>query len=297
MADHFFKRMTERGSATQLACLRIIFGIYIFWLLLFPGNLQIFEVLPALPLDKNQVHFFMVPAVISDLFINHNLLIIRVGIVAAVFMVLGLFTTIASWVTALCFIATHYTLFKFSYYHNEWPYLWLPLIILAIARCGDKLSLDAWLKQRKTSVSLDYSSNAYRWPVEIIIAFFASLYFCAGFAKLVPIESGIKWLGGVPIQWLFATRLFDSPVYWFTGKPLFDYTILWPFTFFAITTVIVELSAGVIWFSRKYYLWGLGAILSLHLGIYIFTGMPGFFYTYLLFCFVFIPTRFFKRFD
>ena len=295
MKDHFFNRITASGSATQLACIRIIFGIYVFWLLLFPGNLQVIDELPALPL--NHVHFFIVPESVSGLFVEHNLLIIKIGVVAAALMVVGLFTTTASWITTFCFIATHYTLFKITYYHNEWPYLWLPLVILAIGRCADKLSLDAWLKNKKNSTLTDYSSNAYRWPVEIIIAFFASLYFCAGFAKLVPIESGIKWLSGVPIQWLFATRLFDSPVYWFMSRPLFDYTVLWPFTFIAISAVIIELSAGIIWFSRRYYLWGLGAILSLHLGIYIFTGMPGFFHTYLLFCLVFIPTRFFKRFD
>jgi uncharacterized membrane protein YphA (DoxX/SURF4 family) len=295
MTDHFFKRMTEQGSATQLAFVRIVFGLYVFWLLAVPGNLQIFEVLPVEPFEK--VHFFMLPNVVSDLMIEHNMLVIRVGLIAAACMVVGLFTAISSWITAFCFIATHYTLFKFTYYHNEWPYLWLPLIVLAIARCGDKFSIDAWFKRRRSPMSFDPQSNAYRWPIEVIIAFFASIYFCAGVAKLIPLSSGIQWLKGIPIQWLVATRFFDSPAYWVTGQPLFDYTILWPFTILSVSAIIVELSAGLIWISRKYFPWCLGIIFSLHLGIYFLAGMPGFFQTYFIFCFVFIPAGVFSRFD
>lgn len=295
MTDHIFKRLVQQGSATQLGCVRIVFGLYILWLLAVPGNLQVLDILDPEPFEK--VHFFMLPDAISDMMIEYNAMIIKVGIASAALMVFGLFTATSTGITAFCFIATHYTLFKLTYYHNEWPYLWLPLVVLAISRCGDKLSMDAWLYGRRKKEIRNYQSNAYRWPIEVLIAFFASIYFCAGYAKLVPISNGWNWLSGVPIQWLVSTRFFDSPTYWILGKPMFDYTILWPFTLLSISAIIVELSAGLIWFTRKAYIPCLLIILSLHLGIYLLAGMPGFFQTYFIFCFVFIPTRFFSRYD
>ena len=60
----------------------------------------------------------------------------------------------------------------------------------------------------------------------------------------------------------------------FEGTP-FDYTILWPFTLLSVITVILETGCVLVWFTDRYRLLVIAAILSMHFGIYLM-GIPGF---------------------
>jgi hypothetical protein len=280
-------RLSEPASPRKLALFRIALGLYVaflytsasWWLLLEIGG------------RPNRLTNTALPAP-AEAFLDAHLAgpaVVVTG-VGAVFLALGACTRIAGWVTFAGFVVSHHYYYRHTHYHDEWPYLWLFLLVMAMAPCADVWSFDAWRRARRSRSKSVAWSLAYRWPIEAMIGWFALVYTAAGIAKLMPLRKGLEWLDGPTVHRLVGMRYFDSPVHWLFGRPAFDYALSWPFTAMALATVVVECGAVVLLFSRRSYPWVYSAIVCMHLVIYL-AGVPGFLATSLLSGLLFVPSH------
>lgn len=119
-------------------------------------------------------------------------------VVALVLSAIGLFTRAA---TAAAFALGFYLLAlgnNFGKIGHGDQALALTLLILALSRCGDALSADAWLagwrRRRRGEPALPppRPSGEYRWPIRMVWLLMALIFCAAGASKLV--RSGFAWI-------------------------------------------------------------------------------------------------------
>lgn len=268
------ERLALPGSARHLALVRMLLGL----------NLLIVYSSGAIPLaldvgygPGDQAQTWVPPIVelwAQWNFIRQACVIVQIG---AVMMMVGFQTRLATWVTLAAFLLTQSHYYRQLYFHDSWPYYTVPLLILGLSRTADAWSLDAWLLQRlKWPLARSpLGPNVYRWPVEIIVVWWTILYVGAGVSKMMPLRKGWVWLNGDAVRFMIVDRYFDSPIYWTLGRPLFDYDQRWLFSLAAVATVIVEVGAIGVLFSRRLQLPIVLAVAGLHVGIYLF-GVSGF---------------------
>jgi HTTM domain len=120
---------------------------------------------------------------------------------AAVAMSLGLVTRLA---TTTTFAIVAYNLFlSTTHFHNNRAYLAIVLGLLAVAPCGQELSVDAWLRRRRGRPALDPSAPA--WPLWLLRFECAAIYGASGLSKLVDPD----WFGGT-VTWQRVVRARDQ---------------------------------------------------------------------------------------
>jgi predicted DCC family thiol-disulfide oxidoreductase YuxK len=107
---------------------------------------------------------------------------------------IGLFTRISAWVTAIVGL---YALGIPQFFGNVGHYhhlVWIPAV-LALSRCGDYLSVDAifaaWKRADRGVVEPPSASNAYALPLRIVWLIIGSVYFFPGVRKFW--VSGFDW--------------------------------------------------------------------------------------------------------
>ena len=117
-----------------------------------------------------------------------------VGILALV----GLFTrlslilfTAGTWI----FVAH---LFSYGDKHHTEALLAIFLLLLALAPSGERLSVDAALRRRRTGIEGAETSELAIWPLKLIHVLLGLTYFTAGAAKMA--HSGIRWMNGYTLQ-------------------------------------------------------------------------------------------------
>ena len=84
-------------------------------------------------------------------------------------------------------------------------------LILGVSRCGDVLSVDAWIRRRRGR-ELAGSPDEYGWPVRLICAFLSIIFFAAGVAKIR--------FGGFP-DWMLSDTIRHAILqggYWYTSR-------------------------------------------------------------------------------
>lgn len=228
------------------------------------------------------------PLGLEKLATAHVGLLARLGFVAALFGVFGLLSRLALALTAVCFFLTQDVWFRMSLFHDDWLYFNAYLLILACSPCADAWSLDrVWRRQRGQPPVQGNASH--RLAIELMALWFAGVYVAAGLAKLFPLVKVWGWLSGARAQSFAIEFMLDSPVYWITEAPLFDYaTTRWPFALGAVFTIVTELGAASLVLTTRYRWLVLPAILALHLSVMMF-GIPGFLQTALIAMTVFVP--------
>jgi hypothetical protein len=276
------------GSALQLALIRLLVAVHLVTVFTSPA-LPLLARIGGAPHPMAGTH---VPRALEALLSwQHVLWIAHVGAVAAVAMALGVATRLAVGVVLVAFLITQNYWFRATVFHDDWLYFVFPLMVLLFSRCSDRLSVDALLR-RKPPLAGD-ARAAYRWPVELIVAWFAFLYVAAGLAKLLPLRKGVLWLSGRSVQHFATEFLHDSPVYWVLGRSAFDHCILWPFTLASVATVALELGAGALPFLSKARPLLFLALLGMHASIWSL-GIPGFVQIALTFSAAMLPARLFR---
>ena len=267
-ADWLGERLSRPGSALHLALVRIAFALHALAVL----------TSPALPLIRRVTdrpllltHTMVPPGIERWLVAGDHLdLVIAVGVTAAVCVAVGAATRLMLWLLLAAFVLTQNYFFRHSLFHDDWLYFDFYLLVLCVSPCADRLAIDRLLRPAPPR-----APNAHRWPVELMIGWFALVYVGAAVAKLTPLAKGVVWLSGGSLQHFAGHFLLDSPIYWVLKRPLFDFSLRWPFCIGSIVCVVVELSAILLVVTRRWDAWVVSAIVAMHLVIALL-GIPGF---------------------
>jgi hypothetical protein len=104
----------------------------------------------------------------------------------------GLFTR---WVTAIAFPLTLYLIglpYNFGKVQHATAVIVFAALILALSRCGDALSIDAWRRAPRGRPQRMPPSPEYRWPIRMVWLLMAVVFFTAGATKLR--RGGLEWV-------------------------------------------------------------------------------------------------------
>ncbi len=129
-------------------------------------------------------------------------------------------------------------------YHSDAVIVFM-LGALALSRCGDKWSVDAWVRQRGRSVEPP-PSGEYRWPIRVAWLLWVLLYAAAGISKIR--NGGLDWVFSDSFRnILLAHHYTHTPlVGW--GIVLAEYP--WVCTLLAGGTIFIETLTPMALFSR-----------------------------------------------
>jgi hypothetical protein len=166
-------------------------------------------------------------------------------------------------------------------YHSDAVIVFM-LGALALSRCGDKWSVDAWVRQRGRSAEPP-PSGEYRWPIRVAWLLVVLLYFAAGISKIR--NGGLPWVFSDSFRNILLAHHYTHtpPVSW--GILLAEYP--WVCTVLAGGTVLIETLTPTALFSR-YARWIIIPSLGLmQLGIWLLLGVS--FASYLLVFLFWVP--------
>lgn len=124
----------------------------------------------------------------------------------------------------------------------------LILLILALSRCGDVLSIDALFRRRRSSSSerLPLESGEYRWPIRAVWLVISMVFFNSAIAKLR--KSGLDWALSENLAVLMVRlNYFNKPV---TDWGLRLANIPWFGHGMGLSAILVELCFPLVLFSR-----------------------------------------------
>jgi hypothetical protein len=145
--------------------------------------------------------------------------------------------------------------------------------ILAVSRCGDAFSLDAWLRRKRADAPRVAPSPEYAWPVRLIQVALALLFFAAGLAKLR--YGGLDWILSDQLRWVLLRS-------WHHGASTDPWTDLAPWLVrydfvvhgLAAATVAIELAYPLALTGRRAAAVAVPLALLLLLGIRLVQGPP-----------------------
>lgn len=286
--ENILSRMEKPGSAHQLAFFRIILGLQIFY----SSGSRLFQLSDYVATKDGTRNIF--PDILNQLIDSTAVPYLQmITQVLSIFLLMGLLTKYILPILSISFLC----LFSFYYARNNapnaWLYIWFPLLLMNFTRCSDVLSLDKYLRLIKPQTNL--ISNVYRWPLEVVAAWFAYIYVAAGIAKVLPLYKGLSWLQGGTIQEIMYNRFLDSNYFYVFGKPLFDYTEhYWIFGMLSVASIIIEFICIMILFTHRFH----GLIIALVLGMHFFlylNGVLGFMQLALVLSIALINPLFFEK--
>ncbi len=263
--ENILSRMERPGSAHQLALFRILLGLQI----CYSSGSRLFQLSDYVSIPAGTKNIF--PDSLNQFIDSTTVPYLQmITLVLSIFLLMGLLTKYILPVLSISF------LFLYSFYYannnapNPWLYIWFPLLLLNFTRCSDVLSLDKYfrlLKQQTHSLS-----NVYRWPIEVVAAWFAYIYVAAGIAKLLPLYKGWRWMQGGTSQEIMYNRFLDSNYFYLFANPLFDYTEhSWIFGILSVASIFIEFICIMILFTHRFH----GAIIGLVLGMHFFLYLNG----------------------
>jgi hypothetical protein len=194
----------------------------------------------------------------------------RIWLVSLVLSCVGLFTRSS---TAVAFIVGAYLLglpHSFGKTHHSDAILLLTLCVLAFSRCGDSWSLDRMLATRRggPTGSRDASSE-YTWPIHLVWALMAIVFFSAGVSKVR--ESGLDWILSDNLRYTLLRHHY-SHVALIELAPVIAQSLAFT-KLMAAGSVALELSAPLALFSRRLRLVIVPSLLLLQTGIWLLMGV------------------------
>lgn len=117
---------------------------------------------------------------------------------AGVAALVGLFTRTSLFLFALgtwIFIAH---LYSYGDRHHTEALFCIFLMLLTLSPAGERLSVDAILRRRRTGTAGPETSDLAIWPLKVTHVLLALTYFSTGVSKLL--YSGTRWLNGYTLQ-------------------------------------------------------------------------------------------------
>jgi hypothetical protein len=89
-------------------------------------------------------------------------------------------------------------LFSYGDRHHTEALFAIFLMLLALVPSGERLSVDAALRRRRTGRGGAEMSELASWPLKLILVLLGLTYLSAGLAKLL--HSGLRWMNGYTLQ-------------------------------------------------------------------------------------------------
>lgn len=162
---------------------------------------------------------------------------------------LGLFTRASTMVA--CVLSAYLLALSHSFgkVHHMDQFLVFVIGILALSRAGDAFSLDARLRARRGEAAPAHSSE-YRWPIQLIRALLALIFFAAVCSKLR--TCGIEWFFSDNLSNLFIQHAYLGlyPGGPFSGFLPYVAQFGWLCRMLAIFTLIFQLGCPLMLVSR-----------------------------------------------
>ena len=187
----------------------------------------------------------------------------------------GLFTRVSLWVA---FAGAFYLLGLSTGFgkvsHSE-PTVVFVLLILALSRCGDAVSLDTRLGLRRRSHA---ASGEYRWPVRLVWIMMAIVFAFAGWQKVF--RAGLGWMSPDSFTPLMLAHYYENAPPTDLGLKLAWFR---PFVYLAaVSTIVGECLFPLALFSRRARLifvglmFGMQVNITLLFGVYFWPFLPGY---------------------
>lgn len=292
-ATHLAARLATPGSPAQAALLRVALGLHLLGVFGSPGYDLLLAIEPGLHpqagLLGGPALFELVAPIAGPLR--------TLGMVSAALLIVGLGGRLTAAALLACFLGTQAYWFGATLFHEDWIYFAFPILTFACVRGPTALSLDALIRARlRRPRDRDRERREARFVVEGWVFWIGFVYAAAGVAKLFPLSKGALWLTGRASQHFALEFIRESPALVLLDAPLFDYDALWLFALGSVATVVVELGAAALWFTRRAYLPVAVAIFGLHLGIWLI-GIPAFIGMFAVLALALLPARGFARAD
>jgi hypothetical protein len=89
-------------------------------------------------------------------------------------------------------------LFSYGDRHHTEALFAIFLMLLALVPSGERLSVDAILRRRRTGLGGAETSELAIWPLKLILVLLGLTYLSAGMAKMI--HSGLRWMNGYTLQ-------------------------------------------------------------------------------------------------
>ncbi len=272
-------RLSLDGSPTKLALYRILIGALVLWICISEMSSMV-DYVNYIGVSHSAMRT-ITPNIVDEFTQNYLGEIRYLLCACSVLYILGIFYRYVS-VLFFCLLFLYYNgLTSSIMLHGQWPYLWFIAFVMMFARASDVLSVDYFLFYKKSISTV--SKKAYRWPIELSILWIVILYGWAGIAKILPLNNVLVWLEGNTVKSLVYERFLISPAYYLFGRPLFNYARGYDFIFvlLAITTIVVELSAFMFLFTKKYAYHFIIIVGLFHIGITLI-GVGDFFLVFIV---------------
>lgn len=282
-------RLREPGSPAHAALLRIALGLHLIAVLQSPALDLLIDIRPELHPQARVIGGASLFAALSPALVAA---LRDLGLIAAALFVLGLGGRLTVLVLLGCFTATQYFWFGATLFHDDWIYFTFPLLAFLCLTRPTAFSLDARLRRRPRDP--DSEQREARLLVEAWVFWIGFVYLAAGIAKVFPLAKGIDWLSGISAQHFALEFVRQSPAIALFGEPVFPLDARWIFGLGAITTVVVELGAAALWFTRRAYLPVALAVFAMHAGIWL-TGIPAFIGMFTVLALALLPAHAFTR--
>ena len=176
--------------------------------------------------------------------------------ISVILAALGLQTRLS---TLTAFVLGLYVVgLQFNYGYLHWAHAIVPIVmgILALAPCGDALSLDALIRRAVAGKTAN-TSGQYRWPTQLVRLVFVTVFLAAGLAKLR--QAGLEWVLSDTLRNYFLENQYvfrlEGARGW--GHLLADWLIVRPglCRVLAVAVLAVELSTPAALFSRRARRW------------------------------------------
>ena len=144
--------------------------------------------------------------------------------------------------------------------------------ILATSRCGDRFSVDEWLRSKwGRKVPADYvNEGAYTWPVRLAWATFGICFFAAGVSKMT--LGGWEWLVSDQMKWNCIAHHYNEYHVEKWTLPIVCLPGFSPIT--SIATIVFEVAGLLILLSGKVRAFVVGNLVLMQFGIWLLMGVP-----------------------
>jgi hypothetical protein len=142
-------------------------------------------------------------------------------------------------------------------------------LILALSNAASVWSIDGW-QDRRRGIAPPIPSGEFQWPLRLLQVLFALVMCAAGVAKLR--VSGLAWVLSENLQYT-VIRMYYS------GDPpplrigLVLAQIPWLCQVLAAGSLLIELTAPIALFSRRYRWFVIPSLIGMQLGIYLLMGI------------------------